>query len=421
MLNKIQVILIFAFIFSIQQSVIAQINDDYSFLLKVGTLDSLYSEVLKEDRHFYVQLPPDYNPESNEKYPVVFVLDGEYLLPIVHNVQSFYSGGFTPEMILIGISNANNRTQNLTTSTITEMYGMPFNEKNGGAAEFSQFIETELIPFVEENYPTTDFRTLIGHSYGGLFTLYTMINKPDLFSNYIAIDPSLDWDNQQLLIDAQEKISKNNYKGKSLFLSLAGQLHMQNPDVTIENIMQDSSDFTLFPRSNIMFSNMIKQNDGNELAFEWKFYPRDLHGTIPFPSIMDGLISNFKWFQMENTNKFNSPETSKDELSDIINYRAKKLEDYFTYPVPPYPEDLLNVLGYMSLDMEQLEKSKMFFEFAIQFYPNSSNAYSSMADYYERNNDYDNALKQMITAYELNNDDAYKQRIQILKEKSQRD
>jgi predicted alpha/beta superfamily hydrolase len=395
----------------------AQINKNQQFLKKIGIIDSLYSETLKEYRELYIQLPANYNPEKNKEYPVVYILDGEVLLSTVNNVQSFYSGGFTPEMVLVGVSNANNRTRDLTTSKITKKYGMPFNEENGKADNFTKFIEAELIPFIENKYPVTSFRTLIGHSYGGLFTIYILINHPHLFSNYLAIDPSLDWDNQKLLTEAQERLSSQNHKGKSLFMSLNGQLHMQNPKVTIENVMHDTSEFTLFARSNITFSNTVKQNNKNGLAYEWKFYPRDLHGTISFPSIMDGLIFDFEWYQMENTDKFNSPTTSKEELFSIVNHRAKKLEDYFGYSISPYPEDLFNALGYMSLDMEQSGKAKMFFDFAIEFYPNSPNTYDSMSEYYERISDYDNALKFATKAYEISHNDYHKQRMETLRKK----
>ena len=415
-MNKIRIII--GLIYFFQHFAIGQTNQNVQFLQRVGALDSLYSQNLKEYRKIYVQLPADYDGNGNNKYPVVFILDGEVLLPTVTNVHGFYSGGFMPEMVLVGVSNANNRTRDLTTSKMEEKYGMPFQEESGGADNFSMFFETELIPFIENKYPVSNFRTLIGHSYGGLFVIYTLINHPQLFSNYLAIDPSLDWDNQELLTEAKEKIPDMNYRGKSLFMSLNGQLHMQNPQITIDNVSQDTSDFTLFARSNISFSNMLKQNPKNELAFEWKFYPRDLHGTIPFPSIMDGLIFDFEWYQMENTDKFNSPETSKEELFSILTHRAEKLESHFNYSVPPYPEDLLNGLGYMSLDMEQAEKAKMFFEFAIEFYPYSANTYDSMADYYERNHDYENALKYVTKAFEISRSDYYKQRIETLKEKN---
>jgi predicted alpha/beta superfamily hydrolase len=408
-----RIILIIALALLFQTVLNAQTNEA-RFLYQIGTPDSLYSEVLQEQRLFYVQLPPGYSENSNQKYPVVFILDGEVLLPAVTNVQSFYSGGFTPEMVLIGIANDKNRTRDLTPSKITEKYGMPFREKSGGAAEFIRFMEAELIPYIETNYPVTNFRTLIGHSYGGLFTLHTLTNNPELFAHYIAIDPSLDWDDQKLLSSSKEKLEGEDYRGKSLFMSLNGQLHMQNPEVTIDNVMQDTTELTLFPRSNIAFSNLVKQFHTNGLAYQWKFYPMDLHGTIPFPSIKDGLIFNFDWYQMENTDQFNSPGTAKEELADIINYRANKLKEHFGYAVPPYPEDLLNALGYMSLDMEQSEKSKMFFEFGIEFFPDSPNAYESMADYFERNNDLEKALMFVRKAYEISGNEFHQQRMETL-------
>ncbi|RZT95786.1 hypothetical protein EV201_0411 [Ancylomarina subtilis] len=394
----------------------AQVNQ--RFLQKVGVVDSLYSQILNESRNIYVQLPASYTPEKNQKYPVVFILDGEVFLPTVSDVQNYYSGGFTPEMVLVGISNKKNRIRDLTTSTITTKYGMPFNEKNGEADHFSQFIEKELIPFIENKYPVTNFRTLIGHSYGGLFTIHMLINHPTLFANYIAIDPSLDWDDQKLLKKAQGLLVGQKYKNKSLFMSLSGQLHMQNSKITLDNVMQDTTDFSLFARSNIAFSNLIRQNaKKNGLVFDWKFYPGDIHGTIPFPSIMDGLLSLFKWYQMENTDKINSFDTPKDELLAIIRYREQKLKEHFTYSEPPYPEELLNMSGYMNMDMQQFEKAKMYLELAIEYYPESANAFDSMADYYEAKGDLNNAIKYVSKALELSGNDFYKKKIEGLKMK----
>lgn len=378
-------------------------------------IDSIFSKALNEQRQFFVQFPQDYDEKSDKKYPVAIILDGEFLLPTVNNFQGYYSGGFTPEMILVGISNLKNRTRDLTTSTITENYGMPYNRENGEASNFIKFIEDEFIPHIEKIYPVTNYRTLIGHSYGGLFTIYTFLYHLNLFSNYIAIDPSLDWDNQKLVKASQDIIANENYEGKSLFMSLNGQLHMQKPEITIDNVMQDDSDFTSFPRSNIMLKNIIEENEGNGLNFTWKFYPRDLHGTIQFPSIMDGLISIFQWFQMENTQKFNSFETSTEELQAIIKNRADKLYKNFGYQVPPYPEDLLIVLGDMSTDMKKNKKARMFYEFAVEYYPLSARAHTSMAEYYENNNDYKSALEYAQKAFSIDSNNYLKKKIERLK------
>lgn len=399
------------------QSVKAQANQNQQFLNKVGIMDSLFSQILNESRKIYIQLPAGYSPEKNQIYPVVFILDGEVFLPTVCDVHNYYSGGFFPEMVLVGISNDKNRIRDLTTSTINAKYGMPFNEENGKAESFSKFIEKELIPYIENNYPVTNFRTLIGHSYGGLFTLYSLLKHPHLFANYLAIDPSLDWDGQKLLNEAQGLLATQKFENKSLYMSLSGQLHMQDSQKTIDNVMLDTTDFTLFARSNIAFSNVVRQDINNGLSFEWKFYPNDLHGTVAFPSIMDGLLSLFEWYQMENTDKINSFNTPKEEILSIIKYREKKLKDHFGYAVPPYPEELLNMSGYMNMDMQQQEKAKLYFELAIEYYPKSDNAYDSMADYYEARGDLANAVKFANKAFELSGSNYYKQRIEGLKEK----
>lgn len=339
-------------------------------------------------------------------------------LPTLSDVQTYYSGGFTPEMVLVGISNDKNRIRDLTTSIITAKYGMPFNMENGKADNFLRFIEEELIPYVENTYPVTDYRTLIGHSYGGLFTIYTLINQPNLFANYLAIDPSLDWDDQKLLKEAQETLAPQKYENKALFMSLSGQLHMQNSQITLDNVMQDTTGFTLFARSNIAFSKLVKQNAENGLSFEWRFYPRDLHGTIPFPSIMDGLISLFEWYQMENTNKINSFDTTKEALYSIIKYREQKLKKHFGYFEPPYPEELLNMMGSMQMDMQQFEKAKMYFELAMEYYPNSANAFESMAAYYEANGKFTDAIKYLEKASEVDGSENYKKKIEELKVKA---
>jgi predicted alpha/beta superfamily hydrolase len=415
MIRRLGILVVTGLIIFSQQAAEAQVQQNPQYLSEIGVVDSLYSNILEESREIYIQLPASYSPENNQTYPVVYILDGEVFLPTVRNVLDFYSGGFMPEMVLIGISNSKSRIRDLTSSTATTLYGRPFNQKNGEAANFIKFIENELIPFVEDKYPVSNFRTLIGHSHGGQFAIYSLIDHPHLFANYLAIDPSLNWDNQNLLEHSRTIMATQTYKNKSLFMSLGGQLHMANPDITLENVMQDSSDFTIFARSNIAFSDLVNQNSTNGLSFKWKFYPRELHGTIPFPSIMDGLIAVFEWFQMENTDKFNSPDTPADELYSIIKYRENKLQSHFGYLEAPYPEDLLNILGYMSIDMQQMEKARMFFEFAIEYYPQSANAYDSMSDYYAGQKDNVKALEFAVKAYELSGSEYHQSKVEKLK------
>jgi predicted alpha/beta superfamily hydrolase len=160
-------------------------------------IDTIYSETIEEYREFWVKYPETYNPNSPLKYPVVYLIDGFSLKNSLETIYDNYWGHYLPNMILVGISNKANRTRDLTTSQIKSRRGRTMAESTGGAERFTQFIEKELIPYIDKNHPTTPYRTLIGHSYGGLFTLNVLMNHQHMFENYIAIDPSIEWDNQK--------------------------------------------------------------------------------------------------------------------------------------------------------------------------------------------------------------------------------
>jgi predicted alpha/beta superfamily hydrolase len=350
----------------------------------------------------------------------VYVLDGETHLPTVTNVQNYYSGGFTPEMILVGISNQNNRTRDLTISKITNRQSGTFTQETGGANNFTKFIEKELIPYIDEKYPTTNYRTIIGHSYGGLFTINTLIHYPHLFANYLAIDPSLDWDNQKLIKEAAIILKKKKFKNKSLFISLGGPLHMQRNDITINNIMNDDSDYTLFGRSNLAFTKIAQENKKNGLKTEWKFYKKDFHRTISFPSIKDGLISFFRWHEIKDTHKFNSPETPTSELIEIIKNQEKRYQQNFGYFTPPFDEELLVMSGYRFLDMKLIERSLTFFKLAIKYYPKNANNYDSLAEFYASQKNYTKAIENAMEAYNISKSDYHFKKINEYKSKKQK-
>ncbi|MEL6535585.1 MAG: alpha/beta hydrolase-fold protein [Bacteroidota bacterium] len=396
--------------------VTAQTNSAY--LTQVGTQDSVYSEVLHESRTYWVHYPPGYTPDADRKYPLVLLLDGEVWLPTLASVHEFYSGGFMPEMILVGLSNAENRTRDFTPTHVETKYGMPFPEPTGGGEAFSQFLISELLPDIETKYPVTDYRTLIGHSYGGLFAVYVLLQHPEAFANYLAIDPSIEWDQQVLLQQARANWESIPLQNKGLYIAMSGQLHMADPSVTIENVMEDATDFTLFSRSILSFGELAASAKQEGFRYSQDFFAQDLHGTVPVPAIRQGLINVFEWFQMEQTAKFNNFESPAKELADIVQYRAEKLERYFGYPVPPYPEELMNMSGYMSMDMGQMDKAKMFFESGMMYYPQSANAYDSMADYYEQAEDFAKALALVTQAYEISGSEYHRERMETLKGKT---
>ena len=404
--------------FFFNQNISSQSIENNSTQIETEVIDSLFSNVLNESREFWVRLPENYNPENNVKYPVVYLLDGFSLKNNLETVYDNYMGHYLPHMILVGISNRKNRTRDLTISQVKNRRGSAMNVDTGGAKNFRQFIEKELIPYIDKTFPTTNYRTLIGHSYAGLFTLNMLINNNHLFKNYIAIDPSIEWDNQKLLKQAKEKLNTQSYQGKSLYVSLAAeQLHMWNENVTIDNIMEDTSEFTQFARSIIDFSNFASAQKQNGLNFSWKVYPEDLHGTVPLPSMRDGLIFCFKWFQFKFPQKYNNPETTVQELQELLKTQETIYANELGYSVPPMIEELFIGYGYMNLQMGQPKKALMFFNLAVKYYPNSANGYDGLADYYTENHDKVNALKNANIAFKLSGSDFHKEKVEKLKAK----
>jgi tetratricopeptide (TPR) repeat protein len=244
-----------------------------------------------------------------------------------------------------------------------------------------------------------------------------LLNHSHLFKNYIAIDPSLDWDNQNLLIEAKEKLKTKDFEGKSLFVALAAeQLHMSDDTVTMDNLRQNDSEFTLFSRSILQFCDLASSTKKhNQLRFDWKVYPEDLHGTVPLPAIRDGLVWLFKWYQFKSPQKYNNPETSVDEIKVLLNSQETIYTAYFGYKVPPMVEELFNGYGYMNLQIEQPEKAFLFFDMAIKHYPKSANTYDAMADYYKSQKNTAKAIEYVEKAYAISQSAYHKEKLSGLK------
>ena len=154
------------------------------------------SKVLNENRRIYIQLPEGYK-DNNKKFPVLFVMDGEWLFDLVNANQRYYSYDEVtdqniPRMIVVGIENTNRDRDYTPTSNSGIDYSFP---TSGGADKFLDFIENELIPFLDNRYRTAPHRGIVGWSFSGLFSVYAGISRPDLFNMFLCISPAIWWDN----------------------------------------------------------------------------------------------------------------------------------------------------------------------------------------------------------------------------------
>jgi predicted alpha/beta superfamily hydrolase len=192
--------------------------------LVIGETFTVASRVMGEVRRINVYAPPIYTDSPGVRLPVLYMPDGglrEDFLHVAGLVQVSVGNGTMRPFLLVGIENTERRR---------DMTGPTGNAEDrkvaahvGGSAEFRRFIRTELMPLVRQRYRTTDESAVVGESLAGLFVVETLLLEPDLFDTYVAIDPSLWWNDQYLLRIAPERLAARHAGPRTLFLASSGE------------------------------------------------------------------------------------------------------------------------------------------------------------------------------------------------------
>jgi predicted alpha/beta superfamily hydrolase len=214
----------------IQFSMNAQISEEIALskdnqLLGLGTQYTLKSEILNEERPIIIALPLGYE-NNNANYPVLYLLDGlGNIKHVIGTVELLTDSGIIPPMIIVGIESLD-RSRDLTPSNAGQgVYdgvgdsGIP---QSGGAPKFLQFLEEELIRYVESNFRTHPYRLLEGHSFGGLFSSYALMEKPDIFNAFIIKAPALFWNKEEMIEKAKTFFKSKPKLDKVVYFGIGG-------------------------------------------------------------------------------------------------------------------------------------------------------------------------------------------------------
>ena len=235
-----------------------------------------------ETQRIFVGIP--HTPPPAQGYPALYALDGNALLELLPP-QTLSQYRRPPVLVLIGYPT------DLRFDTARRAYdytppnadGEPIPDplttgrQNGGAPELLQFIETQLRPRIAQLAPTdSGQQTLWGHSYGGLFVLYTLFERPELFSHYIAADPSLWWHNGLMLhYAARARIIPNRH----LILQKSGASLPQKANPAHINLPADAA------------QQLAEQLRQRGIATEYRHYPKQTHGGLLAQSFQEWLDS----------------------------------------------------------------------------------------------------------------------------------
>lgn len=233
---------------------------------------TLRSEKIGQTYDLFVSLPEDF-ATSGKRYPVLYVVDGWHfpLMAFFQN-NNIYSERMPP-VIIVNIGHGRNvNPLPLRARDFTPTH-LPEEPTSGGAAAFLDFLEKEIIPLIDRTYRTVPSdRALLGHSYGGLFALYALEERPGLFQRVIAASPVAGWDHDLLLNAVREKLG-----------------HLRAP-VRLDLSAGDEGDLEkALLQQTTAFAKRLDELKPAGLDYRFTVYPGQNHNSVRLASFAPGL------------------------------------------------------------------------------------------------------------------------------------
>ena len=233
--------------------------------------DSLYSNILSEKRNLQIMTRGEI--DNNSKLDVLYVTDAEMFQNYVAHILEFQHENFVPPQIIVGIPN-NWEWPNQTRERDLLPISHPEYYRSGEADKFMSFIELELIPYINNKYPNNGKKTLLGHSFGGLFSIYTLLTKPQLFDSYIAPDPSCWYNDFYINQYAANKLRIFPKEKKTLYIG--GRQGQEYSDMGIKQFVE-----------------VLKKYAPGNLVWQAKVHEDEHHGSVRYKNFYDGLKFTF--------------------------------------------------------------------------------------------------------------------------------
>ena len=348
-----------------------------SNMLSNGELVRVKSSLLQEERDVFVHLPDGYNGEE-ASYPVLIVLDGEWSFRnAVAITEHLAASQRMPPMIVVGVTNTLRNGRFARFADLAPS-GPGEAADGGGAQTFLRFIAEELVPELDTKYRTKPHRVLAGHSLGGLFAVYAMLDKPDAFDAFIAISPSLGRNNQQQVKRAVESYTKGSPVPKAFHLSVGNE-----GGNTLAGVSA--------------FAEVLEQQSPEGLRWHYASYDAEDHVSIAYRSLYDALEWVYEGWQVPvillTDNDISIVERHYDELSERVGMDVAVPEHYYTE------------LGYRILSEHEFDYAQWTFEQYTQTYPSSAKALIGLGDVALMRGQLDEAKDYYKRALELNPDD----------------
>jgi predicted alpha/beta superfamily hydrolase len=268
--------------------------------INIATKYVINSKILKENRSILISLPEGYEKTAS-KYPVLVLTDGmQNIKHAIGSIELLTRTGSIPPIIVVGIK-SNNRTKDFSPTVSKNSPG------SGNGPKYLEFIENEVLTFVKSNYRTHPFTILEGHSLGGVFTAYALMQKPGLFDAHLIMSPSFWWNDEEFIKKAGPFFKANPGLDKAIYFSIG----------------KDESSSKWGMRKELSnFVDSLKANKPQNTRFKLTEFENEGHMSSPLLGTYFGL----KWIFSDMLYTDKQLENYTDEA--FLNHEQKMMDKY---------------------------------------------------------------------------------------------
>lgn len=335
------------------------------------------SEELKDIRDVSIYLPKSYNKDSISNFPLAIVLDGHKLFDLYVGTSNYYaSQDNAPEQIVVGINMKNTRNKDAG-------YDIINSKLTSDSMRFYRFLRDELIPFIEANYRTSPFITIVGESLTGNFITHFLKEKQPIFNAYICLNPTLSEDiNTQM---QSYKLDRFSTLDNTFYFYLSGNPYAKEQKLTKIKTFGKFMKTVGIDNFNVVFDELSSSPSSSSVIVEAI--------SRAFAKVFE-IYSGITADEYEKKIKNLSPP-------DAIAYLEIKyldIEFLFGSNLGIRQQDVIAIEDII-LDKENGDYLDDFGKMILKLYPTSEMGHYYLGRYYESGKDYSAALEQYRLGY----------------------
>ena len=336
--------------------------------------DTIKSSFLNERRAIEIQLPRSYEADVMKKYPLILVMDGDYMFNLVSGSVDYLSfWGDIPENLVVGISQRDSRFDD--SSNLDPIDYTPISS----TANFYDFIVNELIPFITKNYRVSNFRILVGHERTANFINFFLLKENPAIRGVVSISPrftkNIDKYITEKLKGTQSKIIYTLSSSKKDFETIYG------------NVKDLSKTLDSIENKNFMFKSLIFENEN--------------HYILPSVSVPNSIRNIYSLYSDIDKVEYDSIISKLD--SSPIEYLQNKYElikDFYEIDKTISINDFLAMEDYIE-SFEMYELYDDLSEIANEEYPETIVSSYYKGRFFEETGQFEKAMYTYKSAYIL--------------------